>query len=162
GMYSVLAVLTFDLSLGLNGVTYRALSAIVPVLDGLRAPARFSSLFLLSLSVLAAIGLAGMTRGHPRRQRAVIVATALACCTAEYWCAPLPVRPAITTPPAVYSWLDETKPRLIVELPLPSPSALWYYESTHEYMSIFHWTPLVNGYSGHAPRAYIDTLGVMQ
>ena len=49
-----------------------------------------------------------------------------------------------------------------MELPLPARRASGLSESRVEYMSIFHWTPMVNGYSGNAPRSYLETLEVMQ
>ena len=44
-----------------------------------------------------------------------------------------------------------------VTLVLPVPSS-WLDEALHEYLSTYHWQPLVNGYSGWQPAEYVQTL----
>jgi hypothetical protein len=161
-LYAALLLVSFELSLGLNGRLYPILTAVAPPLTSLRAPARFAALGLVFLSVLAALGLHALIRARTRAVAAAVAALVTMLCVAEYWSAPVGFRAPILRSPNVYLWLARTKPRLVLELPLPSPSAMWYYESTHELMSIYHWSRLVNGYSGHAPRAYLQTLEIMQ
>ena len=161
-LYGVLTALAFDLSLGLNGLTYPVVAATVPLMHSLRAPARFSALFLLSLAVLAALGTHAIVAPLSRRRRGAIVTALLLLCIGEYWSAPLGTRTPALTRPAVYQWLRLHNDGVILELPIPEPSTLWLYETTHQYMSIFHWSRLVNGYSGYAPRSYITTLEAMR
>lgn len=161
-LYGVLAACAFLLSLGLNGVLYPLLVSAVPPLAGLRAPARFGSLVLLAVSVLAALGLRSMLGARTGRWRTGLAAGVVAACLVEYWCAPIAVRRMPLEPPPVSVWLRSASPRAIVELPIPEASRLWGYETTHQYLSIYHWTPLVNGYSGYAPRSYVRTLDAMR
>jgi hypothetical protein len=161
-MYGVLVALAFDLSLGLNGLAYPIVASVVPFLHSLRAPARFAALVLVSLSVLAAFGVHALVSPlSPRARNAVVMALA-AVCLIEYWSAPLGTRAPALTRPAVYQWLRSHNDSIVVELPMPTPGTLWLYETTYQYMSIFHWSRLVNGYSGYAPRSYIRTLQRME
>ncbi|MGH9175622.1 MAG: hypothetical protein ACRD1H_14750 [Vicinamibacterales bacterium] len=157
-LYGVLTACAFDLSLGLNGLTYPIIASVLPLMDGFRAPARFSSLFLLSLSVLAALGVAAIAARLSRTPRRVVVSLLAVLCLAEYFSAPISTRTPILTRPAVYQWLRSHSNSVILEMPIPTPSTIWNVEATHQYMSIFHWARLVNGYSGYAPRSYFATL----
>jgi hypothetical protein len=47
-------------------------------------------------------------------------------------------------------------------MPVPTPDALWLYETTYQVRSIHHWQPLVNGYSGFAPKEYVRTLELLR
>jgi hypothetical protein len=148
--FAVLGLLALDLSLGVNGLTYNALRALLPLLNSLRAPARFGVFVLLSVAVLAAYAIASL-----EQRRQLVVALALtAGLLAEYWSAPLPTMTVPLAPPPVYQWLAQQPPTVTLEWPAPTPDALWKDETEHQYFSIYHWQPLVNGYSGYAPPAY--------
>lgn len=161
--YAALAVLAFDLSLGLNGIAYPILSSAIPVLDGLRAPARFHALFLVCLAVLAASGTSLLIARRSARGRHAIAALAVALATMEYWSAPVATRPPVLTPPAVYEWLRAQGDQpVVLELPIPEASRLWGSEPYFQYMSTFHWSRLVNGYSGYVPETYVRTLDALR
>jgi hypothetical protein len=157
-VYAVLAMLAVDLSFGSNGLLYPLLLRALPALSSLRAPARFGVLVLLSLSVLSAIGLSAVTRRLAARTRAIAVAVVILIALAEYWSAPIGTRRLPLEPPNVYRQLAAEPDAVVLELPVPDPARLWGSETTHELMSIYHWRPLINGYSGHAPEDYIVML----
>jgi hypothetical protein len=152
---------TFDLSLGTHGIAYPALLRLLPFLDGLRAPSRFAAFFILALAVLAALGLQRLVR--VRRIPRWGVAVVLAGMTTEYWAAPITTRSRPTEAPPLYAWLAQQERAIVLELPLPpGPGELWGYENEYQLMSIFHWQPLLNGYSGNAPPQYLDLLTTMK
>ena len=154
-IYGGLALLAFDASLGVHGVTFRVLQAAAPPLGNLRAPARFASLGLVTLAVLAAYGVAAIRR--PRLRAAVATAAVMLSLT-EGWSRPA-LRDARLEPMFVDRWLA-TLPAdtVILELPVPDIQRLWGYETSHQVHSIHHWRHLVNGYSGFLPTAYANTL----
>jgi hypothetical protein len=159
-IYGALAVLAFDASLGVHGLTFRVLQTVAPPLGNLRAPARFASLGLVVLAALAAIGATRVREAFTSRvARDGVVAIAVALCLIEFWSHPLPVRDATLAPAAVDRWLaglpDDT---VILELPVPTVHALWGYEMWHQVRSIHHWRRLLNGYSGFLPRDSGNTL----
>ncbi|MGH8638338.1 MAG: hypothetical protein ACREUZ_14480 [Burkholderiales bacterium] len=158
--YLVGLVLAFELSLGVYGVVYPFLYDHVSAFRGLRAPARISVFGLFFLGVLAARGAAALaTLARPAVRQAV---TVLFCAiiVLEYWVAPLPLIRYPNNPPALYKWLA-TQPRgIVVEFPMLHPSVPGY-ESRYAYMSTFHWMPLLNGYSGYFPPAYMRRLHLL-
>lgn len=156
--YAALTMLAVDLSLGSNGLTYPLLGGVLPILSSFRAPARFGMLVLLSLAVLSSAGLAALRQRVSSRAKGAMTCGLVALCIVEYWAAPIGTRREPLDPPAVYRWLAGQPGGVILELPVPQPSGLWMHESTYELMSTYHWNRLVNGYSGHAPVSYLETL----
>jgi hypothetical protein len=90
----------------------------------------------------------------------------------EAVCLPLPLNrtwdtPGLHTPPppghgarpAVYAAAREL-PREAVLVELPIGEVLW--ETRAMYHSTSHWRRLVNGYSGHFPRSYIDARAALR
>jgi hypothetical protein len=163
-VYVGLTVVAFDASLGVHGLTFRGLQTLAPPLANLRAPARFASLGLVALAGLAAMG-AVRLRAVATRPAAghAAIAIVLALGLVEYWSRPIPTRVVATTPAPADRWLatlpDDT---VILELPVPSVSSLWGWETSHELQSTHHWRRLVNGYSGFLPRSYGHTLALME
>jgi hypothetical protein len=158
-VYLALAAFAFDASLGVHGVTFRLLQAALPPLANLRASARFASLTLTALAMLAAIGAADLrARFASRAAGPVILGLAAALCVVEFWSRP-PLRDATLRPMMVDRWLA-TLPEdtVLLELPLPELDHLWRYETWHQVRSIHHWRRLVNGYSGFIPLSYANTL----
>jgi hypothetical protein len=159
-LHAALLVLSVDLSFGMNGVLYPWLLRLAPMLNGLRAPARFGAFVTLSLSILAALGTVQVLN---RSRAPRVVASALALLiVAEYWAGPVRTRAEPTTPAGLYSWLARQPRAPVAELPLPVPEGLWKYETDFQLMSIYHWQPLTNGYSGNIPETYVDFLKRMR
>jgi hypothetical protein len=146
-------------SLGFNGPLYPLLHAVVPGLEAIRVPARFSMVVYLSLGVLAAIGLGALRarlHGTPRL-RWLATAAVLCAATAEYssriGLAPLPERTALDR---LVAALPDA---VLLELPLPSAADLGRtHDSLYMYHSVYHWKPLLNGYSGFFPPGYLVLL----
>ena len=162
-VYLALAAFAFDASLGVHGLTFRVLQAALPPLGNLRASARFASLTLTALAMLAAIGAAELRAGSTSRAAGrAILCLAMALCVVEFWSRP-PLRDATLRPMPVDRWLatlpDDT---VLLELPVPELDHLWYHETSHQVRSINHWRQLVNGYSGFMPRIYSNTLIAME
>jgi hypothetical protein len=160
--YVALVVVAADASLGVHGLTFRALQAMAPPLGNLRAPARFASLGLVALAGLAAMGAAGAA-ARLGRHGWIAGLAAIAIVVGEASFRPLPTRPAPLSPMPVDAWL-RTLPAdtVILELPVPAPHRLWRFETSHQVRSIHHWRRLVNGYSGFLPDTYANTLVDMQ
>lgn len=159
--YALIGLLALVLSLGpepaawgrrlLPTGPYLWLASIVPGLDGLRAPARFSVVVFLALSVLAAIGAARILSNLSRVQAAVAAATLTAAVIAEGWSAPIrfatldPYGRAADRP--LYEWLAQRPQGGVLELPIRA----WDITPTltYQYATLFHHHPIVNGYSGY-------------
>jgi hypothetical protein len=99
------------------------------------------------VAILAGIGLSQMRR---RRLRYALLIGAGAECIAG----PLPLKLTPPPIPPVYARLAElSEPGALLVLPLPHPDR-FQDNALYVYRSIFHWRPLVNGYSGFVPESY--------
>jgi hypothetical protein len=142
----------FDGSLGFNGLTYPHLYDWVMPIRGLRVPARFSVLVALSLAVLSGFAARRILARTPPRARPAVFAVLVAAAVANAW-PTLDLRPAWREPPPIYGGLGVRSHAVLVEFPFPDDYA---YNGPYLYFSLWHWTPLVNGYSGYMPRSYED------
>jgi hypothetical protein len=92
----------------------------------------------------------GLRRIPSMRLRIVLLTLAAVECYAGplYWS---------TSTPAVSPIYQRVaaEPGALIELPFPPPDQ-FYRNAPYMYRSIFHWKPLVNGYSGFVPQSYRD------
>lgn len=161
-MYLGLGAVSVDAALGVNGFLFPILQRAAPPLASLRSPARFGALVLLSIAVLAGLGAAKIMAAWPRFA-VWLVAAAAVCCLVEYWSAPMGVRENHQSPTEAHQWLSyQPEGTVVLEMPVPTNDTLWRRETTYLIRSIHHWQPLVNGYSGFAPREYQHTLNLLR
>ncbi len=155
--YAVVLILAFDLSLGVNGNLYRLLFDAVPIYRGLRVPARIFVMVSAALAVLSSFGVARIEkRGKYGR---LIAAVLVVLVVAESVAVPIPLESVPATPRKLYGWLAEQPRAPVFEWPTPTPASLGFtQEPRYMYQSTYHWQPLVNGYSGHYPQNYLQTL----
>ncbi len=157
-MYLVTLAIAFDMSFGLKGYTFTFLYQHVPAFDGLRAPARVAIFVIFCLAVLAAYGQSALEKTFSARIRRLLVVAIPAVLLLEYWVAPLPLIAYPSTSPPLYEWLKKQPAGVVAEFPMPQPNRLPGNEPRFEFMSTFHWMPLINGYSGYYPESYINRL----
>lgn len=148
-------LVAFDGSLGLNGLWYRlAYQALAPF-QSIRVPARFAMLVGLSMAILAG---AAATRWSTRlsgRRRAALAGLLTCALMADAWPA-LKLVPVWRDVPPIYDPLRGDADAVLIELPLnPVPESFPQNIPTM-YFSIWHWTRMVNGYSGHLPEKYSE------
>jgi hypothetical protein len=145
-------VLAFEMSLGPGGYSYALFYDHVPLFSGLRAVARLGLFVLFFVAALAAFGVAAIHAALPRAQwRVLVTLPVVAILVLEYWVAPIHLVRYPTSAPPLYAWLANQPAGVVAEFPMPSEAGMPYREPFYEYMSTFHWKPLVNGYSGYSP-----------
>lgn len=150
----VAGIVAFDGSLGLNGHWYPAAHKVLPPLKSMRVPARFAILVGLTLALL---GAAGVERCVKRLKGAAARHGCLAILTCVVLLDAWPVlnlRPVWKAPPSLYASLGPHSGAVLFEYPIrPEPD--WTEPSLpYMYFSIWHWTRMVNGYSGFRPDSY--------
>jgi hypothetical protein len=162
-LYGVTAVVVIWLSFGMNGRLYPALLGHVSALHGFRALARFGLVAGCSIAVLAALGVeAALMRVRRYPWSRALVPLVLVLMTAEYSNRRIPLSYGIDAAPAdVYRIIKQAAPGVIVELPLPTPESLPGWDPYYEAWSVWHWRPMLNGYSGFYTTQYMDTLRTM-
>jgi hypothetical protein len=160
-VYALTAVTAVELSFGLNGTVYRALFDRVDALHGFRSLSRFAIVANCALAVLAALGTQALVSRLPPAWtlRRLAVPLLIALMTVEYSNRPMALTPGDPVkPPDVYQLLRRGAPGAILELPVPKLNALPGFEPFYQASSLWHWRPLVNGYSGYYPPDYVETL----
>jgi len=159
--YLMLLAAAFEMSLGVGGYSYSFLHEHVQVYRGLRASARLGLFVLMFLAVLAAYGYAALAEGRRALIRAVLLGAFALGLLTEYRTSAILV-PYPNAAPPIYRLLARLPRGVVAEFPIPGPSTLPGNEAKYAYMSIFHWFPLVNGYSGNYPPSYLARLQRLQ
>jgi hypothetical protein len=151
-------IFAFLMSLGMNGPLFPLLRDSVTPLRDMRAPVRYSVLVLMSVAALAALGASRLLADRSRR-RGVVAGGLLAILLVEYASMPITTAKAVLEPPPMARWLaSRPSGSVIVTLPMHN----WYYDSFYEFLSIYHWQPMLNGYSGFYPDGYLVTTTALE
>jgi hypothetical protein len=163
-VYVATAALVIELSFGLNGTLYPAMLGHISALQGFRALARFGMIVGCLVSVLAALGFEALKQRAPSGGRwgafATLMAVALVLESANR---PMPLSAAVPAKPApLYDAVRRAGTRPMIELPLPLRGEFPGLDPNYEAWSLWHWRPLVNGYSGYYPQSYQQLLRAME
>jgi len=156
-VYLLALVLAFEMSLGFSGHVYGWLYQHVPAYRALRAAARLGIYVLMFLSILGGYGVAAIIEGRRFALRLALSAIIVALMVCEYR-VDLALSPYPNSAPSVYRALAQLPPGIVAELPAPHLDRLPEREAEYAYASIFHWKPLVNGYSGTYPASYLQRM----
>ena len=147
------------LSFGPRTPMYGWLYEYVPLLQGIRIIARFGWLVLVASAVLAGFGLAWLRRRAasrwPSRPRLVTGAAIglVVLVHAEALQAPFEYHRFEGIPRAYEVVAELPDDAVLVEFPFYDPP-LFHGNAIYMLYSTAHWKPLLNGYSGFAPRSY--------
>lgn len=158
-LYAATAALAVELSFGLNGVVYRTMVEHVSALQGFRSLSRFAVVVSCALAMLAAFGVARLEARISSTLTRRLVVAALACLMlVEYSNSAMGLTAADPVePPDVYKVIRGAEPGVILELPMPNLDHLPGWDPYYQAWSLWHWRPLINGYSGYYPRDYLLT-----
>jgi hypothetical protein len=150
GFYVSLGVLAVWLSLGPDFGLYALLHRTVPFFPLLRAPARFGVLVTLAAALLSGIGFANALRplSGPRRGWVLTAILALALAKATVGPLAMPTAPEETE---AHKRLADLPYGVVAEFPYFIERAERHRHTEYMLMSMWHWKPLVNGYSDHTP-----------
>lgn len=158
-MCLAIGVLGVYLSFGPRMPGYATLYAVVPVLHGVRATARFGYMATLAVAAVAGFGVASLRAWVPTRAWTWAAALLVAAAAIEPLAAPLGLTRFDGIPP-IYD-RPARDPGIVVEMPFPGPRSAQFHA---HYMlnSTRHWQPLVNGYSGFQPPSFYEHAAVLQ
>ena len=151
--YAAALLFAVELSRGHHGTIYPALYKSLTFMQGLRVPARASMLVGFVLAVLAAFAVRRIAAGRPPRQVAWLTA-ALTLVLAIDLQPRLQLERVWPAPPGIYALLEDRPDVVLAEFPLGMSPGARLTDLPHMYFSVWHWRPMVNGYSGHAPYGY--------
>lgn len=147
-------LVAFDGSLGLNGHWWRPAYDHVGAIQSMRVPARFALLVGLTLALLAGTTVDRLQGRVPGGRAGIALGAGLTLVLLlEAW-PTLDLRPLWSDPPPIYTELGPASGAVLFEYPMwKQPEAL-ATNLPYMYFSTWHWTPMVNGYSGFAPQSY--------
>jgi hypothetical protein len=165
GFYTLSTIVMWLFALGPTGflfghrVLYKAPYSWLMMLPGfgtgLRVPARFAMLAVMTLSIAAAVAFSRLTRDRSMRTQLAMGAILALAITADSWIDPLPLPP----PPSRLE-IPSVVPADAAVLELPPDIA---EDATAMYRSIEHRRPTVNGMSGHdAPHYTVLRLSLQE
>ncbi len=136
----VSGALTFDWSLGFNGLTYDDLYKRSVAHRGMRVPARFSVVVGAALALVGAFGASRLLRrGRTPAARSAICAALTLLVLFDLRMDPR-LRSYYATIPSIYARV--TPDMVLVELPVD-------HQVDYMYFSTRHWARLLGGYSGY-------------
>lgn len=156
-MLVAIAATGFVLSLGTHTPVYGWVYQVFPPMHGLRAAARFGNLFLLGMSALAGLGLAGLRARVDKtigRSAIMLAAVVIVAANVEALRAPFEYRP-FTGIPRLYVLLADEPRVVLAEVPFYPRQAV-FQNAEYVLNSTAHWRPLMNGYSGYTPASYVE------
>ncbi len=148
-----ISIVGFVLSLGSSTPVYGWLHRALPPMQLLRDPSRFGYLVLLAVAILAGLGLWEL-RGRGRLST-FAAAALVVMANAEALTAPLELEPFEGLPSVYAAVASEDGPLVLAELPF-YPVEQVHRNAAYVLGSTAHFRPLLNGYSGFTPRAYVE------
>ena len=146
GFYAVLTALALWASLGPKAGLYTLLADWIPFMSFLRAPARMGVLVLFGVAMFAGFGLAWLER---RGRSAWIALVFMVLAVAELM-VPWPLRQVPTVSDA-YRMLAQLPRAGVLVLQFPYRPGEWFPHADYMFWSMYHWQPMVNGYSDYIP-----------
>ena len=157
-VYAIVVGVGVELSLGLNGSLYGPLLEYITPLRAFRAVARFGIFVGFGIAILAGFGAHAVLHATSKRTQRWLGTVLIALLFAEYSNRDIPLVAGVTARPAdAYRALIDREEGPIVELPLPDMEASPRppgFDPYYQAWAVWHWRPLVNGYSGFTPVAY--------
>lgn len=151
------------MALGLHAPFYPLFYKYVPGYANLRVPTRYGAFLSLAVAGLAACGLADLLRRLARERARLAVTTGLAVLVLVETATGQPyVRAVPEAPTAIDTYLATQPDAVVMEFPFAQPGWLPGNDHLYEMRSTQHWRPLINGYSGNYPPAYIRLLETLQ
>ena len=154
-VYAGALLLMFEISRGFNSWIYPPLYDALPFLRGMRVPARASILVGLALAVLAGFGVRRLIAGRSPRVRQLVLAVLVIAIGVDL--RPLlRLEPVWPEPPAVYGAVAGSPSVVLAEFPIGGNPRGFTPNVPFMYFSLWHWTEMVNGYSGHYPPGQVE------
>lgn len=159
-MMLVIGAAGLALSFGPSLPGYATLYSFLPILQAIRATARFGYLVTVAVAVLAGFGVAVLRQRVPPRLWRGVAPLLVVVAALESIASPLGLTRFEGIAP-IYDRLAGVADAVVVELPFYGPRSAQFHA---HYMlnSTRHWRPIVNGYSGFRPASFYQHAEALQ
>jgi hypothetical protein len=154
-IYATAALVAFEMSRGFNSLVYPLLYEALPFIRGLRVPARSSILVGMALAVLAGFGVRRLLDGRSRATTALAL-TAIVVAIGIDLRPALVLEPVWRVPPPIYGPITGDTRAVLAEFPIGGESRRYTANVPSMYFSVWHWSNMVSGYSGHLPPGQVE------
>lgn len=141
-------LLALDLSRGMKGFTYPTLYEVFPPMRGMRVPARYSIILGLSLAALSGYGALRLVRRVRSSGLRAVAWIGLIAFVLVDLRPDLQLETVWEEPPRIYNHIKDLPHVVLAEFPPDPPNPIPTSEVAYQYFSVWHWKPLLNGYSG--------------
>lgn len=159
-MCLVAGVVCVYLSFGPTLPGYAALYTYLPLLQAIRATARFGYMATLAVAVIAGFGVVVLRGWVSARAWPAVAVLLVTVAALESLAAPLGLTRFDGIPP-VFDRLPRGEGVVAVEVPFPGPRSAQFH--AHAMLnSTRNWQPIVNGYSGFQPASFYRVAGPLQ
>ena len=148
------------LSFGAHLPGYAVLYAVMPILHGIRATARFGVLAIVAVAVLSGFGVVALRRSVPVRAWAPLSTILVLVASFESLAAPLGLTRFEAIPP-IYADLPRSDNTVVAEVPFYN-SRNAQFHAVYMLYSVSHWQHLVNGYSGFQPPSFYQNAQALE
>jgi hypothetical protein len=158
-VYGAALLFSIDGSFGLNGTVYPYLYRWLSPFRGMRSPARFGALVGLTVAIFSGFG---ARRIFKRCRSPLAERVAFACIVAAIVIDAWPALRLVTIwrdPPPIYETVRDRPGVVLAEFPVRSDAA---FNAAFMYFSLWHWTPMINGYSGFLPAEYREAAPLLE
>lgn len=159
-MALAVGVTGFALSFGSRLPGYGVLYALLPLLQGIRATARFGWLVTFAVAILAGFGVEQVRRRVSGSRWPAVAVALVAIAALEPMAAPLGLQRFEGLAP-LYARLPRTADTVAIELPFPGARGV-QFNAHYMLNATEHWQPVVNGYSGLQPPSYYRNLAALE
>lgn len=148
------------LSFGSKLPGYGVLYAVMPLLHGIRATARFGWLVTFAVAILAGFGVEQVRRRVRETHWPAVAAVLVIAAAIEPLAAPLGLQRYEGLAP-LYARMPRGGQAVAIELPFPGARSV-QFNAHYMLNSTEHWQPIVNGYSGLQPPSYYRNLAALE
>jgi hypothetical protein len=156
-MLLAIGTVGFVMSLGMSTPVYAWFYELVPPVAGIRVAARFGFLTILAVAGLAGLGLAKLRHRWPSPLMTIVSIGALAVASLEALHAPMPYIPYEGIPSIYQPIAADPEPGAVLDLPFYDGLSA-HRNAPYMLATTSYWKPLVNGYSGHKPANFDQTV----
>jgi hypothetical protein len=156
GMYAVIAIFAAWASFGPQAGLFGWLAKLVPFMSFIRAPARFGILVAFGVAVVAAFGVSALLARFAPARRAAIAVALVGLTAVELFASWGSLYRAVDRVPEEYRVLATLPRGGVFEYFFPyQPNDLGRH-TRYMFWSMWHWQPLINGYSDFIPGDFRD------
>jgi hypothetical protein len=159
-LFGSIGLLTLWASFGPKAGLYSLLYYTIPLFSFLRAPSRLGPVVMMTIAVLAAVGVRHLLARSSSHRQAMAAAVLTLLAVTELNQVPFGWERAPVLPQP-YAFLAQLPRGPVAEFPFYGGRVAYHLHTQYMLFSTSHWFPLVNGYSDYFPQDFREAAVVL-